>query len=520
MHTKEIPGFETATDLFSLPPAIAPKIEPVNYFMDFHTTDEKTGKDKYDYYEAAKHLVKQYHIKKLYGFYSYYEARFGIYIRIDKDFKDISFLIERMDHSLSNHQKNEIIGKIRDVVTDIPEESQELSHKIAFPNGTLDTDAWSIAPHSPDNNCILYIPHKYNPSATCEAVDKEIELFTKGNKENQQLLWELFAYPLEYYDNSRKTVVLFIGDSNSGKSVIFRMIMGMLGYTDGVPNFSALQMTDLTGRFDLDSLIWKAANFGSDMALDYIDDRTASALKRISGGDFVRTEKKFKDISTRMLTTKFFFSTNGYFRFSDAGRAMSNRLLVYVTDTKFKPFGDPNRNLLKEISTEEAYEYMVIKSLTALKGLQEHGFSIPGKSMREKINIIINNEPIHDFISHINSLDSDIIGHRLEDTFRMYQTWANGENLKHPFTKSEFKAEMIRAFDLTLKRIGPSDNRGPEVWQYLNPPSDNNTDDLSNIPEGQSLPEQKEEPDSPSEEGIINTDEGFVNEIDDDIPFC
>lgn len=463
---------------FILPPAITPTPvpPPEHYTKDFGIYENANGKNKkigYDYYAAAVHLINEYHIKNIEGKFMFYDDHVGIYKPTGENFENLSRLIERMDHSLNKKSKSEICLKMQDLALDKSNSPLPYSHKIVFSNGTYDPETNSFGPHSPDDNCTIMIPHIYKPDAYCKAVDDELDLLTNNNIEDRRYLEQiLFGYVIGYGYNDMKKFVVILGPPNSGKSRMIAMSQDMLGRTDGIPNYSTLQIGDLSKNFKLHSLIGKAANYDADVDLDFKNEKTVSLLKMITGDDRVSTEQKYQDGKDGVsLVSKFILAANDRFTFSNIKGAISERMLVFLSEAHFDSFADPNKHLLREIKTEEAYEYMVKIGLIRLMDIRKNGFCVPSKSQQAKINFIKFNEPLREFLESIANIDTEFIGHTLNETYTTYIEWVNDMGIRHPDGKRDFRMEIQRLLNLTLKRIGPADNRGPAIWQYLNPSS-------------------------------------------------
>ena len=464
---------------FILPPALIPDPLPTaeDYKADFAIYEEKEDKDGkkvqgkkigYDFHAAAEHLKDRYFIRKIEGEIRYYDERKGIYYPVGPHFEAMTRFMERMDARLTRHDKQEICKKLEDLVLDDYSGSREYSPVIVFTNCSYDPETNTVHQHSPEDNAVNCIPHAYNPAAYSEAVEKELDLFTEGNKEDKRFVKQiLFGYPIGFGYNDMRSFVILVGPPSSGKSQIISMVQGMLGRDDCTPNYSTLAMSKIAERFNVASLVGKYANFDSDISLDYKGEAIVSMIKAITGGDSIGTERKNKDRQDGVkINAKIIFSANDTFRVSDAGRALTDRMLIYKAAAHFEAVGDPHKHLLSEIKTEEAYEYMITIALKALHEIREEGFAIPSESQQEKQHFIRDNEPLNEFLDSIDDIDSDIIGQTVKDTYLMYSVWAREEDIQKPYGKTRFKAELAKILGLTLKRIGPASDRGPEVWQY------------------------------------------------------
>lgn len=481
---------------FQLPPAIepAPLPDKESYKADFAIYEQKTDKDGnisngkkigYDYHAAAEHLKDRYYVRKIEGEIRYYDERKGIYYPVGQHFEAMSRFMERMDERLSRHDKQEISKKLEDIVLDDYSGNREYSKVIAFTNCSYDPETNTCHQHTPEDNAVNRIPHRYNPEAFSQAVEDELDLFTGGDTEDKVFVKQiLFGYSIGFGYNDMRAFTILIGPPSSGKSQIIGMVQDMLGRDECTPNYSTLSMDTIADRFNVASLVGKYANFDSDICLDYKGERIISMIKAITGGDSIGTERKNKDRQDGVkIQAKLIFSANGNFRVSDQSRALTDRMLIYKADAHFSAVGDPHKHLLNEIKTEEAREYMCIMALKALHEIREAGFSVPSASQQEKQNFIRDNEPLHEFIDSLDNVDTDIIGQTVKDTFMMYSIWARSEEIQKPYGKAKFKAELAKILGLTLKRLGPSCDRGPEVWTYIEAPAKRDYDGEEHIAE-------------------------------------
>lgn len=245
-----------------------------------------------------------------------------------------------------------------------PQGRRPPKNTIIFNNGTyyLDTGEFEEGENH-EYISVNKIPHNYNPNATSEVVDKILTKVSCGDNEVRKLILQMFGYCL-YRDSSFRKAFILVGQRRNGKSTILRALRKMLGDE----NCSALDLNELSSRFNSSTLYNKLANIGDDIEGNYIED--LGIFKKLTSGESVRAEQKGKDMFSFSNYAKLIFSANEIPRTKDTTGAVLDRLILIPFNAKFlETDKDYNPLISEQLLKEEAQEYLITLSLGALRNL-------------------------------------------------------------------------------------------------------------------------------------------------------
>lgn len=245
-----------------------------------------------------------------------------------------------------------------------PQGQRPPKNSIIFNNGTffLDTGDFEEGENK-EYVSVNRIPHNYNKEAYSEVVEKILNKVSCNDESVKDLILEMFGYCL-YRDSSFRKAFILVGQRRNGKSTILRALRKMLGSE----NCSALDLNELSSRFNSSALYNKLANIGDDIEGNYIED--LGIFKKLTSGESVRAEQKGKDMFSFSNYAKLIFSANEIPRTKDTTGAVLDRLILIPFNAKFlETDKDYNPLISEQLLQEEAQEYLIQLSLKALKKL-------------------------------------------------------------------------------------------------------------------------------------------------------
>lgn len=195
-------------------------------------------------------------------------------------------------------------------------------------NGLLDVTTRELKPHSPDYLSPVQLPVKYDPAATCPAIEKFVgEVFPS---DNQTLAYEIPAYAM-LPDISIQKSVLLVGEGGNGKSRYLMMVTALLGRR----NVSGVSLHRLeSDKFATGRLYGKLANICPDLPSEHLTG--TSMFKAIVGGDIIVGEEKYFSSFEFKVFAKLLFSANNPPRANDASEGFFDRWLVAKCDRRFR----------------------------------------------------------------------------------------------------------------------------------------------------------------------------------------
>jgi putative DNA primase/helicase len=255
------------------------------------------------------------------------------------------------------------------------------SDLIIFKNGMLDVSEYmkgNIVLHNPDPRLFTYniFPYVFNEDVWSNLYEDTYNQIFNEDAECIRTLAQWFGYNL-VPDMTQEKLMLFIGDTRSGKSTILETLHGMLGKDQ----YSATSFQALANTHGLYSLIGKlAATLGDARTPRRGEADTAlQTILQISGGDPVTVNPKYIQPFDVHLTCRFTVAMNNLPGFSDPAKAFVARSIVLNFPNSYVGKEDFT---LKERLKKEAREGKLINfALWGLKDLREQGkFTMPVSS--------------------------------------------------------------------------------------------------------------------------------------------
>lgn len=244
---------------------------------------------------------------------------------------------------------------------------------LVLANGLLDIDgalACAICyryPHDRAYIATYVLPYAEAPDAECprwENTVQEILPPVSDADRRIHLLQELFGWCLLVGDMSFQRFFVFFGDGANGKSLILNVLTQMLG----TENVSHVPLEQMGGEFRIAEMQGKLANIAADMSR--VERSDEGLLKKLTSGDPVSANRKYREPTTFVPTAKLVFATNNLPRFSDRSSGIWRRMIVLPFYEKFSG-DDADRQLIDTLVEE--LPGILNWSLAGLKRLLQQG---------------------------------------------------------------------------------------------------------------------------------------------------
>jgi len=348
-----------------------------------------------------------------------------------------------LEAKATTHYIQEVTDYIRRD-TYVDREKLNSNHNImVVKNGTIELNTGTMLKHSKDFMSTIAIPVVYDASAKCPRIDKFISEVVE--EKNIPLMYEIPAWCMMPYSNIER-LVIFIGGGWNGKTTYMRMLTEFLG-RDNCKAYSMQTLT--TNRFAIAGLYGKLANIHDDLPSTIL--RQMSALKMLSGGSIVESEKKFKDSFSFVNTAKLIFTANQPPEITEDTLAIWRRFII--VDFPFEFSGEAeNKNLLNEITTERELSGLLNKVLDSLLRLKKSGdfsYSTSVEETRSKYLLISN--PTETFIEEHCEFDS-FAKVAKEELYQAYTEFCQ-ENKLPGLAKKAFGHKIKRTYTLGEERV-------------------------------------------------------------------
>lgn len=198
---------------------------------------------------------------------------------------------------------------------------------INFEDGILDITTMELKSHSPNVLSTIQIPAKYedikNSATSAPTFEKYMLHLVDGDMEKYDIIMQYMGLCISnIYGFRTKKVLFLVGEGNTGKSQIKKLIENILGNE----NISTTDLKQLNERFGTSSIYQKRLVGCNDMSYQRISDM--SLFKSLTGGDKIMFEFKSKTSFPALFKGAFWFNCNELPLFGgDKGEWVYERIL-------------------------------------------------------------------------------------------------------------------------------------------------------------------------------------------------
>ncbi len=283
--------------------------------------------------EEVKNFVETYVIEKIVRHFSnyifatndesYYKYDGGVYNALkDADLKSAleDFLPFYLPKPLiTNTRLNGLVERLK-TMRGIRYEGKFNAevYRINLRNGLYNLKSGILEPHTPAYKSNIQLPFAFDRNATSQVFDKFLLDIFDNQSDVVEYILKYWCYLLLPTYNFQK-VLVWIGSGRNGKGTLSRIIQNMLGPN----NISYQDLHELAkGRFSAKNLKDKLVNFSSELKTDDVE---LGMIKKLSGGDLISADVKFKDEVVFSNIARLIIMANELPRFSDVGNSITQR---------------------------------------------------------------------------------------------------------------------------------------------------------------------------------------------------
>ena len=177
----------------------------------------------------------------------------------------------------------------------------------------------------------------------------------------------------------------------------------------GTENVASVSIHDLAqNRFSLIGLKDKLINISSEIGSR---DLEMELIKKLSGGDFVTADRKYKDPLSFVNTARLIINANELPRFSELNEAILERFVLIKFPRTFRD-DQVNTNLLSELLAELPGIFnLVIERMSAIVELERGGggvyYPIPESIIKDRIIMLSEISSAAEFLNEKYTMDSE-----------------------------------------------------------------------------------------------------------------
>lgn len=328
---------------------------------------------------------------------------------------------------------------------------------INLKNGFYNWKSGKLSPHTPDYYSLNQKPFPYNPKA-------KSKLFIKFLRQVLYLQDVRTAVEMIGYSFIRKNLFeryfILIGTGANGKSVF----VGVLSNLHGLKNISNVPLHSLvTNRFALADLENKDANVDTELSSSTINDM--SILKKLTGPQPLRIERKGQHAYDAIVWAKHFFNANELPRTSDNSDAHYRREIIITFPIQFQGKNE-DPNLLNKLTTEEELSgifNLIVNSMRTIVNRNEIHVNASTISQRRAKAELIRN-PVKAFLNDALAKEPEQEDHETsDDMYETYSRFCNSHKL-YLLGSDTFSESLRKEHGLKKERI-TIDKKRKTVWR-------------------------------------------------------
>ncbi|CVK19193.1 phage/plasmid primase, P4 family [Sporomusa sphaeroides] len=395
---------------------------------------------KFLHEKFAAYMKSNHHMIKLDGKLNIYTE--GIYV--SEGYEIEKNMIKHIP-SLTDAQRREVLKHLMLICEN--RQAADL-HLIAFKNGIYNVRDDSFSDFSPNVIITNKIDWSYNPAAYSKLADRTINKIACEDNEIRMLLEEVIGYTF-YRRNELGKAFILLGDKQNGKSTYIDMIKTMLGDN----NISALDLKNLSDRFNKAMLYKKMANLGDDIDDDFITD--TSTFKKVVTGDTMQGENKGEKPFNFNPYCKLIFSANRIPKIKDPTGATIRRLIIIPFNAKFTDKeADFDPYIKYKLREPESIEYLILLGIQGLKRiLQNRKFTISNEIEQELNEYEEQNNPVKAFLSEIGH--ESILREITDEVFSRFKSWCSVNSHRYDYDVRKFTGDVNKITGFKSDRIRP-----------------------------------------------------------------
>jgi putative DNA primase/helicase len=316
-------------------------------------------------------------------------------------------------------------------------------------NGLLDVETRELGPHTPDHLSPVQVAAAYDPAAACPSVDDFLESTVP---DLIGLFMEIVGYLL-IPDNRQQKAIMLKGQGGTGKTTALEVLSALLGHE----NVSTVDLHRLEeDRFATADLYGVLANIFADLPSHALN--SSSIFKSITGGDYIRGERKHRDAFKFKPYARLLFSANEAPPTADNSDAFFERWLILPFDRKHRGAGHEDKTLLAKLTTPIELSGLLNKALDGLGRLRrQDGFTSTAAACDAAERFRIDADSAAGFCDE-NCTIHDSARIAKPALFQAYKAWCD-ENNRRPVAAVRFGRRLRE-----LHRLDEVASEGRDYW--------------------------------------------------------
>jgi len=270
--------------------------------------------------------------------------------------------------------------------------------------------------HTPSIFSTIQLNFNFILEASAPKFVKFLKDIFGGDQEVIDFVLKIMCYFL-ILDYSFQKVFVFYGSGRNGKSVLANIIRELVGPA----NIGALPMHDIANKnFAVANLKNKLVNISSELGSDELG---MSMLKRLSGGDQISADRKYKKLDNFQNKARLLVLANRFPRFSEINQAVLERFIVILFNRSYLD-KNANPDLTNELIKEMPGIFNLVTSkIDDIICGDSIKFDIPEKILKNRQFMLGEISSVAEFIYSEYQITGDNSAIPLKSLFEEYKNY-------------------------------------------------------------------------------------------------
>jgi putative DNA primase/helicase len=312
---------------------------------------------------------------------------------------------------------------------------------LACHNGLLHLPTRALSPHDPAFFGLNAVDYAYDAKAGKPAAFlRFLDSLWPDDRESINTLQELFGLLLTA-DLSHQKAALIVGPKRSGKGTIARVLTALLGHE----NVAGPTLSGLSQNFGLAPLINKPLAIISDARLGGRADAhvIAERILSITGEDSLSIDRKFREVWTGRLPTRFLILTNELPKLTDASGALAGRFIILRLIKSF--YGSEDLTLTQRLVAE--LPAILVWAMDGRDRLAKRGYFVQPASARQAV------AELEDLASPVGAfarqccVTDPLYSEECGKMFAAWVAWCKDNGREHPGSTHVFGRDLRAAVE-------------------------------------------------------------------------
>jgi putative DNA primase/helicase len=411
--------------------------------------------------QFEKELIKKYHFKAtkekedLY----FYDSKRGVYVN------DGDWLIKQECFNFNPEITTKQVDQIKQhIIWGNYVDKGQFNGNIewlACKNVMVNLLTGEIRQHSPTFMATTQIPHNY-PLYPFSMPSKIMKFFNQVmGPDDIDTVLDFIAYCL-WRDFPYHRWLLLNGSGRNGKGVTTKIITRLLGKKN-VSNETLPRI--LSNDFSTANLYGKMANIDADLSSKALSD--TGMLKKLTGGDVIQGEFKYKSAFSFENYTKLIFAVNTMPETPDETDAFFVRPLIINFPNQF--LGDNAiPNLIEQLATPDEMSALLGLVIRRVPRVLKYGISYAASHTIEENfdKYIRSSDPIRYFVE--TALRKDDATRANVSIDKMYGSYSNFcKHYKLTMESSQTFSRELKKHGFEKKQVRDGGKSAPKIWAWM-----------------------------------------------------